>query len=545
MYIKRNERMLLSSILIVTVLTSIMRDKNEYKKWVNRISLIILIYVLLINVNINNISDLILGYNIYNNMLIINNLNNSMINIILIIGIIYMLLLSYNISIIKEIDRLIIIRKWLSLLIIFNILGLILLMLVNDLILLFVIIELQSYSLYLITAINNESNNSIKSGLYYFIVGSLGSFIILDGTIGIYEDIGLTNLEYIILYIDNINIYNILIILFGLFIKIGLAPFYNYSITIYTLSPTMITNYISLMPKLSILTLILNLINIINLIHNNINLNIINLISLIIFISMIIGSIGGMNVIRIKTLLAYSSLLNVSYMLLAIISNNNYSIIAYLFYILQYSITHINIFSIILLIPLYSNLYLYNSNNNNNIYNVMISKYSPIEYISQLKLLLNKNICLCICFIISIFSLIGIPPLSGFYGKLLVLISSLNNGYIFLSITLVIVSSISAYYYGNIIKELSFDILNNYNIFNYKEYNISNIKILNKLNKNELNKNNLLYNMNNKDGDNSIIYLNNNITYIISVLTLIIILISLEYDNIIGGTYLVLLGINI
>lgn len=478
-------------------------------------------------------------------MLLLNNVNNSMINIILIIGIIYMLLLSYNISIIKEIDRLIIIRKWLSLLIIYNILGLILLILVNDLILLFVIIELQSYSLYLITAINNESNNSIKSGLYYFIVGSLGSFIILDGTIGIYEDIGLTNIEYIILYIDNINIYNILIILFGLFIKIGLAPFYNYSITIYTLSPTMITNYISLMPKLSILTLVLNLINIINLLHNNINLNIINLISLIIFISMIIGSIGGMNVIRIKTLLAYSSLLNVSYMLLAIISNNNYSIIAYLFYILQYSITHINIFSIILLIPLYNNIYLYNSNLNNNINNVMISKYSPIEYISQFRLLLNKNTCLCICFIISIFSLIGIPPLSGFYGKLLVLISSLSNGYIFLSITLIIVSSISAYYYGNIIKELSFDILNKYNIFNYKEYNYSNINIFNKFNKNNINKYNLNYLLNYKYGDNSIIYLNNNITYIISVLTLFIIFIGLEYDNIIGGTYLVLLGISI
>lgn len=535
--------MLLSSILVLTVLTSIIKRNNEYKKWVNRIGLLILIYVLGINLSINNVEDLVIGYNIYNNMLMINNVSNYMINVVLIIGIIYMLILSYNISTVKEIDRLIEMKEWLCLLVIFNILGLVLLMIVNDLIMLFVIIELQSYSLYLITSVYNESSNSIKSGLYYFIVGSLGSFIILDGTVSIYEEIGLTNIEYIILYLDNISLYDILIILFGLFIKIGLAPFYNYSIVIYTLSPTIITNYISLMPKLSILTLILNLVNIINLIHSSINSNIILIISVVIFLSMMIGAMGGLNSIRIKTLLAYSSLLNVSYMLLAIISNNNYSIIAYLFYILQYSITHMNIFSIILLIPLYSNLYLYNSGvKKEHTFTVMISKYSPVEYISQFKMLLNKNTCLCICLCISFFSLIGVPPLSGFYGKLLVFMAALSNGFVFLSILLVIASSISAYYYGNVIRELCSDILNNFNLFKYRVLSYSNLLSLNNLSSNLINKFNLSYYDDKSNGDNSIIYINNNISYLISVLTLIIILIVLEYDNIIGGTYLVLLG---
>jgi NADH-ubiquinone oxidoreductase chain 2 len=67
-------------------------------------------------------------------------------------------------------------------------------MLVNDLMVLFIVIELQSYSLYLITSAYNSSSNSVKSGLYYFIVGSIGSFIILDGTVSIYEEIGLTNI---------------------------------------------------------------------------------------------------------------------------------------------------------------------------------------------------------------------------------------------------------------------------------------------------------------------------------------------------------------
>ena len=543
--------MLSISILIFVVLTSIIEKSNECKKWLKRVCLISLINVLLINLSINSTEILILGHSIYNSLLYIDSINNYMMELILLVGIIYMLLLSCNITTIKVLDHIIQVKESLGLLILFNMLGLVLLILVNDLMILFIVIELQSYSLYLITSSYNSSSNSVKSGLYYFIVGSIGSFIILDGTVSIYEEIGLTNIELISLCINNINIYDILIILFGLFIKVGLAPFYSYSIVIYTLAPTIVTYYISLLPKLSILTIILSLISIINLINTDSSSNIINIISFIILLSMIIGSIGGMNVIKIKTLLAYSSLLNVSYMLLAIISNNGYSYIGYLFYILQYSITHINTFSIILLLPIYSHINLLNNNynnnnnnnnnsnnNNNNNYDVMLSKYSPIEYISQFKVLLNKNSYLCIALCISFFSLIGIPPLSGFYGKLLILISALGNGYIFLSILLVISSSISAYYYGSVIKELCFDILNNYNVFNYKDISIYNKSLLSKMESMYIT---LKDNIISKNGNN-ILLMNNNISYQISLMTLIIILIIFEYDNIIRGTFIVTLN---
>jgi NADH-ubiquinone oxidoreductase chain 2 len=462
--------------------------------------------------------------------------------LILLVGIVYMLLLSCNITTIKVLDHIIQVKESLGLLILFNMLGLILLILVNDLMVLFIVIELQSYSLYLITSAYNSSSNSVKSGLYYFIVGSIGSFIILDGTVSIYEEIGLTNIELISLCLNYINIYDILIILFGLFIKVGLAPFYSYSIVIYTLAPTIVTYYISLLPKLSILTLILSLVSIVNLVHTDSSSNIINIISFIILISMIIGSIGGVNVIRIKTLLAYSSLLNVSYMLLAIIASNGYSYIGYLFYILQYSITHINTFSIILLLPIYSHINLLNTSSSlshdNKKYDVMLSKYSPIEYISQLRVLLNKNSYLCIALCISFFSLIGIPPLSGFYGKLLVFISALGNGYIFLSILLVIASSISAYYYGSVIKELCFDILNNYNVYNYKDISIYKTSLLSKMESLYITfKNNIV----SKDGNN-ILFMNNNISYQISLMTLVILLILFEYNNIIRGTFIVTLN---
>jgi NADH-ubiquinone oxidoreductase chain 2 len=532
--------MLAISIIIFVVLTSIIEKNNECKKWLKRVCLLSLINVLWINLSINSTEILVLGHSLYNSLLYIDSLNNYMMNLILIVGIIYMLLLSCNITTIKVLDHIIQVKESLGLLILFNMLGLVLLILVNDLMVLFIVIELQSYSLYLITSAYNSSSNSVKSGLYYFIVGSIGSFIILDGTVSIYEEIGLTNIELISLCINHINMYDILIILFGLFIKVGLAPFYSYSIVIYTLAPTIVTYYISLLPKLSILTLILSLVSIINLVHTDSSSNIINIISFIILISMIIGSIGGVNVIRIKTLLAYSSLLNVSYMLLAIIASNGYSYIGYLFYILQYSITHINTFSIILLLPIYSNINLLMSEKGANTkkYDVMLSKYSPIEYISQLRLLLNKNSYLCIALCISFFSLIGIPPLSGFYGKLLVFISALGNGYLFLSILLVIASSISAYYYGSVIKELCFDILNNYNVFSYKDISSYKSSLLSKM---ETVYTTLKNNIVSKDGNN-ILLMNNNISYQISLMTLVIVLILFEYNNIIRGTFIVTLN---
>ena len=227
--------MLVLSIIMFVVLTSIIEKENENKKLVKRVCLISLISVLLINLSMNNVELLILGNSLYNSLLYIDSLNNYMILLILGVSIIYMLLLSCNISSIKVLDHIIQVKESLGLLILFNILGLILLILVNDLMILFVVIELQSYSLYLITSVYNESSNSIKSGLYYFIVGSIGSFIILDGTVSIYEEIGLTNIELISLCLNYINIYDILIILFGLFIKVGLAPFYSYSIVILSL----------------------------------------------------------------------------------------------------------------------------------------------------------------------------------------------------------------------------------------------------------------------------------------------------------------------
>ncbi|GMM32656.1 hypothetical protein DAMA08_020970 (mitochondrion) [Martiniozyma asiatica (nom. inval.)] len=202
-------------------------------------------------------------------------------------------------------------------------------------------------------------------------------------------------------------------------------------------------------------------------------------------------------------------------MLLAMMASNGYSYMGYLFYILQYSMTHMNTFSMMLLLPLYTNMNLLSgghSTTTSSKQDVMLSKYSPVEYMSQFKLLLNKNSVLCMALCMSFFSLMGMPPTSGFYGKLLVFMSALGNGFFFLSMLLVMASSMSAYYYGSVIKELCFDILNNYNVFNYKDLSTS--KLLGKLE--------TVYSELKGGNGNNVLYMNNNMTYQMSLMTLVI-----------------------
>jgi NADH-ubiquinone oxidoreductase chain 2 len=141
---------------------------------------------------------------------------------------------------------------------------------------------------------------------------------------------------------------------------------------------------------------------------------------------MIIGGIGGLSQISLKKLLAYSGLANSGYMLYGIIANNQYTILAYIFNIYQYSITHINIFLIILFTILYIPIIKLNDNDLN-INDV--NRRSQFVYIYDLYNLITRNRSLTLCYIISLTSFMGIPPLAGFYGKYYLLITGLLSGY--------------------------------------------------------------------------------------------------------------------
>src|SRR6185312_1725543 len=152
-----------------------------------------------------------------------------------------------------------------------------------------------------------------------------------------------------------------------------------------------------------------------------------------------IGSIVGLAQVRIKRLLTYSTISHVGFLLLALSINTEQSVEAFLFYIVQYTITNLNLFLILLSFGyiLYmkpKNNFLYANNFNQDANNYKLNDKNDIENITDLKGQFNSNPVLGLTFAISLFSMAGIPPLIGFFGKQQVLYSATYNGYYFLSL---------------------------------------------------------------------------------------------------------------
>src|SRR5580700_10950232 len=186
--------------------------------------------------------------------------------------------------------------------------------------------------------------------------------------------------------------------------------------------------------------------------------NTINLIKILLLISsllsLIIGTIVGLAQIRIKRLLAYSTISHIGFILLALIAHNIESYQAFIFYIMQYILTNLNAFLVIIGIGF--SLYLYHTNISEN-NNLSEKNNSPIQLVSQLKGYFSINPTLALCLAISMFSFVGLPPLAGFFGKQMVLTSALDNNNTVLVIVAILTSVIGAVYYLNVVKTIYFD----------------------------------------------------------------------------------------
>lgn len=250
---------------------------------------------------------------------------------------------------------------------------------------------------------------------------------------------------------------------------------------VYDDSPTIVTIWLTIMPKISILIFLLELHSQLGLIGNNLTVfsaleflnslplvqsnqfitnlfheNIVNVLNNLLLLSsllsLIIGTLVGLAQSRIKRLLAYSTISHVGFMLLALSINTEQSIDSLIFYIIQYSLTNLNTFLIILAFGYVIN----NSLSKTNKLTTLLDKESDkdIKFIAELKGQFFSNPLLSLALSICLFSMAGIPPLIGFFSKQFVLYSAIQSGYFFMSIVAILVSVISASYYLKIIRVL-------------------------------------------------------------------------------------------
>ena len=346
----------------------------------------------------------------------------------------------------------------------------------SDLISLYLSIELQSFGVYILASIYRNLGSAVSAGLKYFLLGSLSSCIILLGAAIIYTYTGITHFDSIYSFIfvtENQAILQgislgIVLIFIGFFFKVGAAPLHNWSPDVYDESPSIVTVWLTVMPKISIVILLLELYLNIGITEynftsvvssftlldkNSIIYYLKNLILISSILSLIIGSTVGLSQNRIKRLLAYSTISHIGFILLALSINTEQSVESLIFYIVQYSLTNLNVFLIVLAVGI-----LIKSSTAKNYYidNSFEDKGSEndVQYINELKGLFFYNPLLSLSLSICLFSMAGIPPLIGFFSKQFVLYAAIQKGFYFISIVAIIVSVISASYYLNVIKIL-------------------------------------------------------------------------------------------
>ena len=305
-------------------------------------------------------------------------------------------------------------------------------------------LELQSICLYILAAYRKYDIKSSESGVKYFIIGALSSGILLYGLSIIYGFTNSTDFYEISKSInlslknhENFLIINIgfILILCGLFFKIAVVPFHMWAPDVYEGSATPITAYFTTIPKIGAIGFLIKFLNIPFESYSDAWFQILYLVSIA---SMFLGSIAAVKQNNIKRLLAYSSISHMGFILIGILTDNHLGIKSVQLYISIYMVNILGIFTCVLCLK----------NKINGYYLENIRNFSGLS---------KKNSFLSFSFAILLFSLAGLPPLSGFFAKLYILITAVESKLYLLAVIAVLASIISAFYYLKIIKTIFFD----------------------------------------------------------------------------------------
>ena len=306
----------------------------------------------------------------------------------------------------------------------------------NDLILFYIGLELQSLALYVLASFNRDNILSSESGLKYFVLSALSSGLLLYGCSLIYGFSGSTNFNLIS---ENMNqdsyglTFGIVFIITGLAFKISAVPFHMWAPDVYEGSPTSVTIFFAILPKIAALTVFIRILYVPF-------LNIIDQWQIIIVFlsiaSMLFGAIAAIGQKNLKRLIAYSSIGHMGYALAGLSTGTNLGI--------QSSITYISIY-LFMNLAFFCCLFMLRRD----------EKY--FENIEDLSGLSKNHPILSFSFLIVLFSLAGIPPLVGFFAKFYIFTAVIEQSMYSLAIIGLLSTVIAAFYYLRIIKVIYFD----------------------------------------------------------------------------------------
>ena len=386
----------------------------------------VLLGILILFIYFNFSSSLTLFGNSYS----IDPLSNFM-KILVLISVLFTMLISNT-----YLERLKIAKFEYPIIILLSTLGMFVMISANNLIVFYLGLELQSLCLYVLAAINTKSLKSSEAGLKYFVLGSLSSGLLLYGCSLVYGFTGSVDYSEIAKVATEQSgalKFGLVFILCGIAFKISAVPFHMWTPDVYEGSPTSVTTFFAMAPKVAAIAALIKFLNVPYANFINEWRTIVIVLSIA---SMFLGAVAAIGQSNLKRLMAYSSIGHVGFILAGLAIATPQSLSAVLVYIVIYVFMNIGVFACIM------------SLNRNGVY---------FENISDLSGLSKHHPLTAVCLTILTFSLAGIPPLAGFFAKFYIFLAVIQQKIYYLAVVGLLSAVIAAFYYLRIIKVIYFD----------------------------------------------------------------------------------------
>jgi NADH-quinone oxidoreductase subunit N len=329
-------------------------------------------------------------------------------------------------------------RFEIPIIILFATVGMMLMISANDLIALYVGLELQSLSLYVLAAVHRNDLRSTEAGVKYFVLGALASGLLLYGASLVYGFAGTTTFaglaEATKAGAGNIGVLiGIVFVIAGLAFKVSAVPFHMWTPDVYEGAPTPITAFFSVAPKVAGLALFLRVL------YGPFAPMLAEWQQVVVAISVLSmawGSVAAIAQRNIKRLMAYSSIGHVGYALIGLAVGTEEGARGMLFYMLIYIVMNVGTFAAIM---------------------AMRVNGKAVEDIDSLSGLAKTRPLMAMSLAALMFSMAGIPPLAGIWGKFYIFMAAVNANLVWLAIAGVLASAVGAFYYLRIVKVMYFD----------------------------------------------------------------------------------------
>ncbi len=319
-----------------------------------------------------------------------------------------------------------------------SLLGMMVLASAYDMVSLFMGLEIMSLALYAMIAMHKNSSTAVEAAIKYFVLGAMATGLLLYGMSLIYGVVGSLRLDQIYQAVSIaeptlVLSMGLVFVIVGLSFKFGIAPFHMWVPDVYHGSPTGITIFLAAAPKIAAFALMFRLL------IEGLESTIVEWQSLLIIlavVSLLVGNIVAIAQTNLKRILAYSAISHMGFVLMGFIAGNIDGYAAAMFYVVIYGLMSIGAFGVIL----------------------ALSRHGfEADNIADLAGLGRRNPLMALIMLVLLLSMAGVPPLVGFYAKLVILTQLVEVGMVSLAVFAVVMSIIGAFYYLRVIKAMYFD----------------------------------------------------------------------------------------